>query len=156
VPAGTVGHVKIDGYRNGWTIDARGELDLVLEYRPARVGRTAMTVSEAAGGLAFVVLLVGLRRRLRLRRSRTGRAEPGLDTDQDTDHGIDHGIAHGIDHGIDHGTESVPSAETSVVSPSPPVAAPAVPSAGGPTAITPEDLQPLESDWLTASALATV
>jgi arabinofuranan 3-O-arabinosyltransferase len=48
--------VEIDGYRNGWVIDARGDLALTIEYAPARYGRDAMHVSQ----LALVALLVSL------------------------------------------------------------------------------------------------
>ncbi|HET9728904.1 MAG TPA: hypothetical protein VFR41_05750, partial [Acidimicrobiia bacterium] len=31
----SIQHVELDGYRNGWTIDARGDLDLTVAYAPA-------------------------------------------------------------------------------------------------------------------------
>ena len=54
----------IDGYRNGWAIDARGDLDLTVEYRPARWGRVALAVSAGtAAGTAVSCLWFGVRRR---------------------------------------------------------------------------------------------
>ena len=48
-PAGTmIDHLRIDGYRNGWAVDARGDLDLLIEYVPARAGQLAIRVSLVA------------------------------------------------------------------------------------------------------------
>jgi hypothetical protein len=66
-----VHQVEIDGYRNGWLIDARGDLDLTIEYAPARVGRDAMHVSQLAG-LALLGSLGLSFRRWRRRRPRPG------------------------------------------------------------------------------------
>lgn len=41
----TIDHLKIDGYRNGWAIDARGDQDLLVEYVPARAGQLALRIS---------------------------------------------------------------------------------------------------------------
>ena len=72
LPLGTpVRQVEIDGYRNGWSIDARGDLDLTIEYTPARVGRDAMHVSQIVGLVLFVSLARSLVRRRRRRRSRS-------------------------------------------------------------------------------------
>ena len=57
--------VEIDGYRNGWTIDAHGDLDLTIEYAPARYGRDAMLVSEIAALLFALSFLVTWHRRRR-------------------------------------------------------------------------------------------
>ena len=55
--------IEIDGYRNGWAIDARGDMKLTVEYTPARVGHAAMRVSQL-GLLALLgsVAVPGLRR----------------------------------------------------------------------------------------------
>jgi arabinofuranan 3-O-arabinosyltransferase len=47
-------HIELDGYRNGWIIDARGDLDLMLRYTPARYVQMAARFSQATA-----VLLVG-------------------------------------------------------------------------------------------------
>ena len=68
--------IEIDGYRNGWAIDARGDMKLTIEYTPARVGHAAMRISEL-GLLALIgsVAVPGLRR---LRRRRADeRGAPG-------------------------------------------------------------------------------
>jgi hypothetical protein len=60
LPAGArIRQLRIDGYRNGWLIDTRGDprdLDLTVEYVPARWGRRALAVS---GATAVALLLVG-------------------------------------------------------------------------------------------------
>jgi len=68
LPFGTpVQQVEIDGYRNGWLIDGRGNLDVTLEYAPARLGRDAMHVSQV-GALALLASFAWtLRRRPRRR-----------------------------------------------------------------------------------------
>jgi arabinofuranan 3-O-arabinosyltransferase len=77
----TATHIRLDGYRNGWAIDARGDLDLVLRYAPARTGHLAMRVSE----VTLVVLVVSLlaapaltrrRRRWKARRAHVRRPGP--------------------------------------------------------------------------------
>jgi arabinofuranan 3-O-arabinosyltransferase len=47
-------HIELDGYRNGWVIAARGDLDLTLRYAPARYVHMAARLSQATA-----VLLVG-------------------------------------------------------------------------------------------------
>ena len=64
-PNTRIDHLKIDGYRNGWGIDARGDLDLLIEYVPARKGRLAIRVSIFAGAM---LALIGLWSRLRQHR----------------------------------------------------------------------------------------
>lgn len=59
-------HVRIDGYRNGWAVDAVGDLDLLVEYVPSRAGQRAIRVSVATG--VAVVLLVATQHLLRRRR----------------------------------------------------------------------------------------
>ncbi len=55
----SIEHLKIDGYRNGWAIDARGDQDLLVEYVPARAGQLAIRLSlfvailTALGSVAF-------------------------------------------------------------------------------------------------------
>jgi arabinofuranan 3-O-arabinosyltransferase len=67
-PGARVEPLLIDGYRNGWAIDARGDLDLTLEYQPARWGRAALAVSASTAAVTvFTCLWFGARRR-RLRR----------------------------------------------------------------------------------------
>jgi hypothetical protein len=65
---GRVEQLRIDGYRNGWAVDAHGSYDLVLEYQPARWGRLALGISI----VTMLVLLAGtvamLGRRVHLRR----------------------------------------------------------------------------------------
>ena len=48
--------IEIDGYRNGWAIDARGDMKLTVEYTPARVGHAAIRVSQL-GLLALLATL---------------------------------------------------------------------------------------------------
>jgi arabinofuranan 3-O-arabinosyltransferase len=56
--AGTkIDHLRIDGYRNGWAIDARGDLDLLVEYVPARAGQLAISVSLATSILVILGLI---------------------------------------------------------------------------------------------------
>jgi arabinofuranan 3-O-arabinosyltransferase len=63
----TVTQLRIDGYRNGWLIDARGDLDLTVEYTPARWGRLAISVSVSAASVAALFTsVVMIRRRRRL------------------------------------------------------------------------------------------
>ena len=72
VPLGvTVDHLLIDGYRNGWAIDGRGDLDLLIEYTPARAGQLAIRVSVAS---ALVATAIGLWARLRRPRRHVGAA----------------------------------------------------------------------------------
>jgi arabinofuranan 3-O-arabinosyltransferase len=52
-------HVELDGYRNGWLVDATGDLDLTLEYAPAARARVAMGVSTVAG-IALALAFVGV------------------------------------------------------------------------------------------------
>jgi arabinofuranan 3-O-arabinosyltransferase len=55
LPAGaTAKHIEVDGYRNGWVVNAQGDLDLTVAYGPARYGRDARNISE----IALVLLLV--------------------------------------------------------------------------------------------------
>jgi hypothetical protein len=61
-------HVRIDGYRNGWAIDAVGDLDLLVEYVPSRAGQRAIRVSLATA--VAVALLVATQQGLRRRRRR--------------------------------------------------------------------------------------
>jgi hypothetical protein len=63
----TVTQLRIDGYRNGWLIDAKGDLDLTVEYTPARWGRFAIFVSVSAASIAALfTFVVMIRRRRRL------------------------------------------------------------------------------------------
>ena len=56
-PAGTlIDHLRIDGYRNGWAVDARGDLGLLIEHVPARAGQLAIRVSLVA---AVVTATIG-------------------------------------------------------------------------------------------------
>lgn len=56
LPSGAaVTHQRIDGYANGWRIDAEGTFTLVAEYRPARLARAAILIS-----LVTALLAVGL------------------------------------------------------------------------------------------------
>ncbi len=50
-----VTQMRIDGYRNGWLIDAKGDLRLRVQYVPARWGRLALQISITA---AFVTLII--------------------------------------------------------------------------------------------------
>jgi hypothetical protein len=61
-------HARIDGYRNGWAIDAVGDLDLLVEYVPSRAGQRAIRVSLATA--VAVALLVATQQGLRRRRRR--------------------------------------------------------------------------------------
>jgi hypothetical protein len=63
-----VEHVELDGYRNGWSIDARGDMDLTVEYTPAHAGHLAFRVSELT-----VVVLLALAVAPRVRRARRWR-----------------------------------------------------------------------------------
>jgi hypothetical protein len=74
-------HVEIDGYRNGWAIDARGNLELNLVYAPARAGHAARLVSQLtllALGLSVLATPEMARRRKRFmaRRAQAGRPGP--------------------------------------------------------------------------------
>ncbi|MCZ7527335.1 MAG: hypothetical protein M5U14_13715 [Acidimicrobiia bacterium] len=61
-------HLLLDGYRNGWSVDAPGDHELVLEYRPARLGRAAIRVSQlTAAAVLAVVAFAWARRRVRRR-----------------------------------------------------------------------------------------
>jgi hypothetical protein len=70
-------HVELDGYRNGWAIDAHGDLDLTLEYAPARLGHAAMRVSVATAVFLLASVLFapaarrGRRRWIRWRAARS-------------------------------------------------------------------------------------
>lgn len=68
----TVQQVRIDGYRNGWVIDARGDLDLTIAYGPARLGRLGLLASATVATLVVAVASVasGLRYRAGRRRWR--------------------------------------------------------------------------------------
>jgi arabinofuranan 3-O-arabinosyltransferase len=81
LPSGAhVSHVELDGYRNAWAIDGRGDMHLSVVYAPARAGLDARRISEltlvALLATATFPLLRRLRRQhsqLRLRRVlRTG------------------------------------------------------------------------------------
>jgi arabinofuranan 3-O-arabinosyltransferase len=63
----TVTQMRIDGYRNGWLIDARGDLDLSVEYAPARWGRLAIYASAIAAGVGAIIALATTIRRQRRR-----------------------------------------------------------------------------------------
>jgi arabinofuranan 3-O-arabinosyltransferase len=81
LPAGASAHqIELDGYRNGWVIDARGNLDLTVDYGPARFGRDARHISEVALVLlvltAFTPIGRGLWRWRRGTRRRTIRTGP--------------------------------------------------------------------------------
>jgi hypothetical protein len=81
LPAGATAHqIELDGYRNGWVIDARGNLNLAVDYGPARFGRDARHVSEIALALlvltAFTPVARGLRKWRRHTRQRTIRSGP--------------------------------------------------------------------------------
>ena len=39
--------IEIDGYRNGWAIDARGDMKLTVEYTPARVKEAVVGYGKA-------------------------------------------------------------------------------------------------------------
>ena len=57
--AAVVDHLRIDGYRNGWAIDAKGDLDILIEYLPARAGQLAIDVSLLAALVALVLVFAG-------------------------------------------------------------------------------------------------
>lgn len=61
--APTIDHLRIDGYRNGWAVDARGDLDLLIEYVPARAGQLAIRVSLLAAVTAAAMGWFGRSRR---------------------------------------------------------------------------------------------
>jgi hypothetical protein len=66
LPAGASVHqIELDGYRNGWVIDAHGNLDLTVEYAPARFGRDARHISEIALVLLVLTAFTPVARRLR-------------------------------------------------------------------------------------------
>jgi arabinofuranan 3-O-arabinosyltransferase len=72
-----VEHLELDGYRNGWTITAQGDLDLVLEYHPASYGRAARKVSAAtAVALVGSLFLTPVTNRVRRRRRRRPHPRP--------------------------------------------------------------------------------
>ncbi len=54
----TVTQMKIDGYRNGWLIDADGDLKLSIEYVPARWGRLAISISLTTVGVTAIVAVI--------------------------------------------------------------------------------------------------
>jgi arabinofuranan 3-O-arabinosyltransferase len=65
-------HIELDGYRNGWIVDARGDLDLTLRYAPARYGRMAARFSQVTavllvGSFASAPFVRSIRRRYRHR-----------------------------------------------------------------------------------------
>jgi hypothetical protein len=71
----TAQHVELDGYRNGWEINGTGDLNLTLEYAPAKLGRDASYVSQLCGYVLVVSLLLPLgSRRRRARRGRSAQA----------------------------------------------------------------------------------
>lgn len=49
-----IDHLRIDGYRNGWAIDTRGDQDLLVEYVPARAGQLALRISLLVGVLTLL------------------------------------------------------------------------------------------------------
>jgi arabinofuranan 3-O-arabinosyltransferase len=70
-------HVRLDGYRNGWVIDAAGSYDLTISYAPDRTARWAQFTSLAA--LAMLTLRAALGPGLRSRGRRSlppGRGRP--------------------------------------------------------------------------------
>jgi hypothetical protein len=74
-------HIQIDGYRNGWAVDAAGDLDLTLSYAPARASHWARLVSIATllvllALLPFAPFATGMRRRVRARRVRSQHSGP--------------------------------------------------------------------------------
>jgi hypothetical protein len=71
LPAGAhASQVELDGYRNAWAIDARGDLRLTVAYAPARLGLDARRISEIAMLLLLASVAVSLLRRLRRGSSR--------------------------------------------------------------------------------------
>lgn len=64
--AGTARHRRLDGYRNGWLIDASGDLRLHLEHAPAH----AALVARRASGLAAAALVAALLVQFEVRRRR--------------------------------------------------------------------------------------
>jgi arabinofuranan 3-O-arabinosyltransferase len=69
-----VAQLRLDGYRNGWAVDATGDLDLVVEYQPARWGRLAFVASATtAAGTVLAVTVAGIRRLRPRRRHRSRR-----------------------------------------------------------------------------------
>jgi hypothetical protein len=80
-PGAHVEHLEIDGYRNAWAIDARGDMNLTIEYAPARAGHAAMRVSQLSllaliGSIAVPRLRKTRRRRAAERRRREERVGP--------------------------------------------------------------------------------
>jgi hypothetical protein len=74
-------HVMIDGYRNGWALDAHGDFELTISYGPARLAKMARLISIAT--LLFVLALipsapfvVRTRRQLVARRARARQPGP--------------------------------------------------------------------------------
>ena len=55
-----VDHLRIDGYRNGWAIDGRGNLEMLIEYVPARIGQRAIQLSLATAALVIAGWAVGV------------------------------------------------------------------------------------------------
>lgn len=58
-----IDHLLIDGYRNGWALDAHGDLNLLLEYVPARAGQLAIRLSVLAVLLTAAIAVIEIRRR---------------------------------------------------------------------------------------------
>jgi arabinofuranan 3-O-arabinosyltransferase len=76
-----VEHVELDGYRNAWAIDARGDMNLTIEYSPSRAGHAAMRVSQLSalaliGSIAVPRLRKTRRRRAAEKRRRSDRVGP--------------------------------------------------------------------------------
>lgn len=68
----TAKHIELDGYRNGWAIDApHGDFQLSLDYAPARWGRYAMHLSQIAAYALVVSLILRMRSSRRRARNRS-------------------------------------------------------------------------------------
>ena len=61
-------HIELDGYRNGWAINAPGDYELSLDYAPARWGRYALHLSQTTAYALVVSLLLATRATRRQRR----------------------------------------------------------------------------------------
>jgi hypothetical protein len=59
LPGGDRPPVEVNGYANGWAIDATGDLDLTVRYTPDLWARRAVVVS--LGALVIVAFLVAVR-----------------------------------------------------------------------------------------------